>query len=148
MHKQLKYRPNLTPTSTVHSMVAKGICWHFDAWLFRDTDNSLYLDVQTRRGGRDLIARNVYRAIHGNTRLATVARVPETAQALTLHDRAELPWYAELNALHWRYVVPMIARRPDAFRSQSVALHYLRAPSLDPFGGAGENFHVYERRMA
>lgn len=142
-YSALVLRPNVGTDTTVHRLIAKGICWHFDAWLFRDADNNLYLDVQTRRGGRDALMRNVYHYAGGSLR--AVADVPATARAITLQDRGELANYAELNALHCRYVVPMIARRPIGFRSQSVLLHYCRAPSLDPMESA-TNFFTYARK--
>lgn len=144
MYKQLELRPHVSTTRAIHALLARAHCWHFDAWLYRDPHKRLYLAVETRKGGRIPLQRHIYQVLD-SSRLHYVPALPAGAREITLQDRAEALNYPELNVLHWRYVVPMLARRPLAYRSQSVALHYCRAPSLDPMEGAGPNFHVYAR---
>jgi hypothetical protein len=139
-YKQLQLRPNVRDTEQVHYLIAPGHCWHFDAWLY-DAGDGLYLLTETRKGGRDLIASHAYRW-DGHT-LRYVARVPDGAALVTMHDKALWPRFDELNRLHWLYIVPMAARVPAGFRSRSVALHYVRAPSIAPFDGTEVNLHQY-----
>ena len=144
MYNALAYRPNVQPKSSVMQLIAPGTCWHFDAWLFIERHTgALILHVQTRRGGRDLLTDHMYRVENGQPRYA--ASVGE-GDPITLQDRAQWPRFAELNELHWRHIVPMAARVPAGFKSRSVALHYIRAPALDPFAGDEVNLHQYERK--
>jgi hypothetical protein len=101
----------------------------------------LYVKIQTRKGGRELLTEHEYIVENGRMRYA--AAIPSEAEPITMHDKAEWPRFDELNALHHKYVLPMAARVPDNFRSRSVALHYVRAPSLPPFEGDEVNLHQY-----
>lgn len=130
-------RENVSATEQLMTLIAKGTCWHFDAWMLRDDQGRLYVLVQTRAGGRKLIWEMSY--TYENGVLRAVMEIPEQAQFITLQDKAEWPHFDELNRLHWERIVPMTRRVPDGFRSRSVALHYVRAPSLEPFTGTEIN---------
>lgn len=141
-YAQLQYRPNVKPTEQVQGLIARGHCWHFDAWLF-EYNGGLALLVETRAGGRDLLTSNAY-AWDGERLRYLNATGDELRQlaTVTLQDKAYWPREAELNVLHLR-VLDMAARVPSGFRSRSVALHYVRAPSLAPFDGSEVNLHQY-----
>jgi hypothetical protein len=68
------------------------------------------------------------------------------AETVTLQDRALWPRFAELNSMHWRYVYPMAMKVPPGYRSRSVAFHYIRAPSIEPFDGTEVNMHQYDKK--
>jgi hypothetical protein len=139
-YSQLQYRPHVKPTEQVQGLIAPSHCWHFDAWLY-EYGGELFLLAETRAGGRDLLTRHAYQ--WDGERLRYVADVPDLSAPVTLQDKAMWPRFAELNALHHRYVLPMAARVPSGFRSRSVALHYVRAPSIAPFDPDVVNLHQY-----
>jgi hypothetical protein len=133
------------PTEQVQSLIAPGSCWHFDAWLCEEQNGALALLVETRKGGRDLLSSHVYAWDGERLRYMNVSAddLRRDCQPVTMQDKALWPRYAELNRLHWDYVIPMSVRVPDGFRSRSVALHYIRAPSIAPFDGTEANMHQY-----
>jgi hypothetical protein len=140
--KALSTRPNVKVTEQVYTLISRGHCWHFDAWMMRHpVTNMLYVKTQTRAGGRDLLTEHDYICEGG--RLRYVPSIPVGAEPLTMMDQREWPNFDELNALHWRYVAPMAARVPAGFRSRSVALHYVRAPNVEPFGPDAVNLSQY-----
>jgi hypothetical protein len=139
-YAQLQYRPHVKPTEQVMTLIANGRCWHFDAWLYPH-NNDVLLQVQTRAGGRDVLSQHHY--IWDGERLRYTAEIPNGQFSITMQDRAYWSRFDELNRLHWQYIVPMSRRVPDGFRSRSVALHYVRAPSLEPFGDDALNLSQY-----
>jgi hypothetical protein len=139
----LVLRPHVTLDSTVHRLIAPGTCWHFDAWLYQH-GAELYLLVETRAGGRRELASHAY-MIDGD-RIRYVPAIPEGAVAVTMNDKALWPEFDRLNTIHWRYVLPMTNRIPAGFRGRSVALHYVRAPALEPFDGTEVNLHQYGKK--
>jgi hypothetical protein len=143
--KTMSTRPHVRSTEQVYSLISRGHCWHFDAWMLRHpASGMLYVKVQQRKGGRDLLAEHEY--IYEGGRLRYVPRIPTECEPVTMQDQREWPQFAELNALHWRYIIPMTHRIPAGFRSRSVALHYVRAPSLAPFEGDEVNLHQYAEK--
>jgi hypothetical protein len=141
-YNALQYRPNVKPTEQVHTLIAPGHCWHFDAWLF-EYNGGLALLTETRAGGRDLLTANAYtwdgeRLKYLNATGDELRQLP----TITVQDRQYISRAGELNAMH-RRVLEMAARVPSGFRSRSVALHYVRAPSLAPFDGTEVNLHQY-----
>jgi hypothetical protein len=143
-YAQLQYRPHVKPTEQVQALIAPGHCWHFDAWLY-DAGNTqragyLYLVTESRAGGRDLLSRNCY--VWDGEGLRYCAHVPGDLRPVTINDKALWPREAELNRLHAR-VLEMASRVPGGFRSRSVALHYVRAPSIAPFDPDVVNLHQY-----
>jgi hypothetical protein len=141
MYNPLPNRPYVGKTEQVMRLIAPGHCWHFDAWLLAGGDK-LFLLVETRAGGRQLLTLNMYQWDGGRLHYCTEGF--DDLQPVTLQDKALWPRFDELNALHWRYVYPMSLRVPPGFRSRSVALHYIRAPSLEPFDGTEVNLHQYD----
>lgn len=130
MYRPLLLRPHVKPTEQVMGLIAPSHCWHFDAWLLRDDQGRLYARLETRAGGRDLLTSLEYMYEAGTLRM--VAQIPASAQPVTIQDRGENA--DELNELHGRYILPRChGRLPAGFRSRSVRLHYVRAPSLPPF---------------
>lgn len=125
-------RPHVKPTEQVMTLIAPSHCWHFDAWLY-EYGPDLLLRVETRAGGRDLLWSAFY--VWNGERL-NYCNTPHAAnlRPVTFNDRAMWSRAAELDRLHKR-VLTMIARRPAGFRSQSVALHYVRAPDVHPITG-------------
>lgn len=146
-YNTLPYRPHVSSTSNVLELIARGTCWHFDAWMFRDIEHdAFYLRTETRAGGRELIASNTYRLALGDAPRLEYAYITEGSARLspiTLQDRDILPHYSGLNAVHWRYVVPMSCRVPAGFRSRSVCMHYVRAPSIEPVAADVLNSFTY-----
>lgn len=129
---------------------ANGRCWHFDAWILCDSQDAmtLYVIVQTRRGGRDVLTQHSYRVIGGPNNEPTLRyhdKVPQHAEAMRITDASFAPWYSRLNGLHWSVIRPMAMRRPDTFTYSSVALHYIAAPSLDPIPPGTQNFSPYAK---
>lgn len=142
-YNALEYRPNVRPTEQVFGLIAPGHCWHFDAWLFSTGhEHMLALIVETRKGGRDLLTHNEYVWDGRSLRYANTAPDSGPLGEVTLQDRALVSRADELNELH-RRVLAMAARVPAGFRSRSVALHYVRAPSLAPFDADVVNLHQY-----
>jgi hypothetical protein len=132
----LDYRPHAR--GLWKQTIANSSCWHFDAWLYAH-GAELYLVTETRTGGRDVLARHVYRVAPDCAALHYVPAMPEACQPVTL-DMLPVDTSQRLNALHWRSVYPMSQRRPNGFRYSSVSLHYIRAPSLEPFEPGVQNF--------
>jgi hypothetical protein len=131
----LPLRPHVKPTEQVMGLIAPSHCWHFDAWLLRDEHNRLYLRIETRAGGRELLTSLEYMYEQG--RLRMVPAIPAHAYPITMQDRTEQPTHraTELDAIHRAYVLPRAWAALGAnFRSRSIRLHYVRAPSLPPIG--------------
>lgn len=137
-YRPLLLRPYVKPSEQVMGLIGPSHCWHFDAWLLRDTARRLYIRVQTRAGGRELLSEREYLVEHGLARM--VLAIPVDAEPITLQDRGEQQSADELNSLHSRYVMPWAATVPPGFRSRSVALHYVRCPDLAPFEGDEANW--------
>lgn len=131
MYSAIQTRPHVRVTEQVMELIGNSTCWHFDAWMMRAPDGTLFLRVQTRAGGRDRLTEADYVYLGGRLQYAAV--FASDLQPITMQDRAEWPRFAEFNELHWRHIVPMSQRVPAGYRSRSVALHYVRAPSLEPF---------------
>lgn len=132
-YSQLQYRVNVKPTEQVQGLIAPGHCWHFDAWLFSEPNGALALLVETRAGGRELLTSNAYAWDGERLRYMNApADMLRDLPAITVQDRGYVSRFEELNRLHSK-VLDMAARVPSGFRSRSVALHYVRAPSLAPF---------------
>lgn len=147
MYNELPFRPHVSTKSAVMRLIAPNHCWHFDAWLYSAGARALALHTETRQGGRDLLTSHVY--LWDGTRLTYLASgIDPGAEPVTLQDKALWPRYAELNRLHWDHILPMAARVPAGFRTRSVALHYIRAPSLDPFSDDAINMHQYGSDMS
>jgi hypothetical protein len=140
--KALQYRPHVRTTEQVHGLIAHGKCWHFDAWLF-EYNGALALLAETRAGGRDVLTSHAY-TWDGDALRYLNASGDELREhrTVTMQDRAYVSRADELNALHGR-VIAMAARVPAGFRSRSVALHYVRAPSLEPFEPDAVNMTQY-----
>lgn len=149
MYNPLPFRPYVAPNSSVMVLIAKGHCWHFDAWMRCGSDGTLYVHIETRSGGRELLTRTLFTAMHGTLyRMGgAVEPVIDQLEPVTLQDKALWPRYAELNEIHWRDILPLAGQPPRGFRSRSVALHYIRAPSLDPLADDVLNMHHYERNV-
>lgn len=138
-HNPLVLRPYTSPSSQAGYLISKQTCWHFDAWL-HVLHNHVFLHIETRAGGRKKLTGHTY--LWTGERLQYCVQSLDAAERVTLQDKALWPRYDELNAMHWRYVPAMAARIPDGYRSRSVALHYIRAPSLDPMADS-PNFFRY-----
>lgn len=133
-YSTLELRPHVRPTEQVHGLIAPSHCWHFDAWLYPLTGDALALLIETRAGGRELLTSHVYSWDGDRLRYLalTADDLRAMVQPITMQDRAYVSRFVELNNLH-AWVLPMAARVPSGYRSRSVALHYVRAPSLEPF---------------
>lgn len=138
MWKPIALRPHVKPSEQVMLLIAPSHCWHFDAWFLRDSANRLYVRMETRAGGRELLTSFEY--MYENGRLRMVPLTPADARLITMSDRAELANAGELNHVHTKYVLAFAARVPRGFRSRSVALHYVRAPDLPPITPDMENW--------
>lgn len=131
------------------STFGNGKCWHFDCWMAIDEADSgaMYVIVQTRRGGRDVLTQLTYK-VHwrddGSAGLHYHDGVPAGVNTFTLQDRALAPFYSRLNELHWDTIYPMAMRRPDAFAYSSIALHYIAAPSLLPIDHSVQNYSAWQ----
>lgn len=136
MHALIPTRPHVRRTEQVMMLIGPSTCWHFDAWLLA-LGGELFAVIETRAGGRELLTRNTYKVMGGG--LHYVAAIPDGAEFITLQDKALWPRFAELNEIHWRWIVPMTLRVPGGYRSRSVALNYVRAPSIEPFDGTEVN---------
>jgi hypothetical protein len=138
----LALRPHLAKDSTWTRAIANRQCWHFDAWLLEDARlGVIYVRAEARAGGRELLWSQLY--AWSGSRLNAIIHLPDGTREVTLQDKALWPRYDELNALHWRHIVPMSERVPNGYRSRSVALHYVRAPSLEPLEDGVANWHRY-----
>lgn len=137
MYAKLDFRPHVAVTSHMITLIANLRCWHFDAWLARHQGTYYYI-VETRAGGRDRLTQWNYMVHPGGLRF--VPELPDRAELCTFSDRDVRGAYAHLNALHWRHIVPMSKRKPDMYRSRSIAMHYIRAPSHDPMEGIRNHF--------
>jgi hypothetical protein len=145
-YNALTLRPHVLPASQVMGLIAPSTCWHFDAWLMQRLAflDEMYFVIETRAGGRDLLTRHCYWLRDG--RLIYTPEPAGEAQPVTLQDKALWPRFAELNAMHWRFVYPMALAVPPGYRSRSVAFHYVRAPNIEPFDGTEVNMHQYEQK--
>ncbi len=145
MYNTLKNRPFVRQNSTALQRIANKKCWHFDAWLGETSQpGMLALHVKTSAGGREQLTAMTYLILNGRLKVTprnTVARL------LTLDDLSP-DEYDTINALHWRTVFGMARRVPAGFRSRSVALHYIRAPSLDPIPPTVTNWSRYTKLPA
>lgn len=141
MYSPIETRPYVKPTEQVMMLIGPSSCWHFDAWLYETEDGAMFVLIETRAGGRDVRSVANYRIMGGG--LHRVASIPVGARAVTLQDKALWPRFDELNAIHWQWVHPMALRVPAGFRSRSVAIHYVRAPSIEPIDGDVVNMSHY-----
>lgn len=145
-YSKMLHRPHVTQTSMVGVLITKPICWHLDVWLYRDADEAYWFRVETRKGGRGMPLWQVsYRTRLGEGPRLLLA-LPDGLEPVTLQDRAivaDKALYAYLNRWHWELIVPLSRRIPSAFKSRSVALHYIRAPSYPPLDGSETNYHKY-----
>lgn len=152
-YRDLTLRPHLS--TSWKQTLGNGRCWHFDAWLLYDEADSgaMYMVIQTRKGGRDVLTQHEYSVdwlANGEAALSYLPDRDRMARAsfVTLQDRSMRELYGRLNRLHWNTIWPMTQRRPDEFTYSSIALHYVRAPSLEPILAGTVNYSRFAERTS
>lgn len=145
IRNRLDYRPFVGQTSHLMELIGSARCWHFDAWLAMDR-GTFYFIVETRHGGREPLTRHTYKV--AGELIFLVPDAPAGAVLVTLSDRALAGLYERLNRIHWRFIVPLSHRKPDRYAGRSIAMHYVRAPSLDPLEGIVNRFAYGQRILA
>jgi hypothetical protein len=126
-------RPHVSLTSTVMTLIAKSICLHYDAWLFRaPATGDYYVLLQAREGGRKLLGERRYR-ITDELMERIADPIPADAYEVTLQSKEQWPDFERLNSIHHAYILPLVrGPLPSGYKSRSVALHYVQSPSLEP----------------
>lgn len=108
----------------VMDQISTSKCYHVDAWLIQADDDELYLIVEGRRGGVELLhARVVYHA----SEQYGLRQVEYNAEGIPRYiggkwSKREAPW---LNALHWNTIYPLLCDTKAQHLRTSVKLHYV-----------------------
>lgn len=106
-----------------YDAIVRRTCYHLDAWVMQATDDSLYLVLEARVGGTLLVDRRTYRLAPDGLTPCEDIRDGIARHIDSPWARRNAPW---LNALHWRYVQPVLRIPREGFKGHtSVKLHYV-----------------------
>lgn len=118
-----QYRTNVT--WRVYAAIVRRTCYHVDAWIIQAADDALYLVMEGRAGGLQLVTRRVYACAPGS-----LTPYESDVEGVTRHidspwARRYAPW---LNTLHWELIQPVLRIQREGFKGHvSVKLHYVHS---------------------
>jgi len=145
----MAHRQYLSTTSSTYDRLYGRKVFHIDAWLWQMPDDVLYLVVESRAGGQQVLERTVYRVGQSQGIVPVTDSEPER-EGIARHidspwARKYAPW---LNSLHWATIQPTLRIPRAGFKGHvSVRLHYVWTdPALDdPMRGL-ENLYAITGR--
>lgn len=129
-----KLRPAINPTGRLARQISIKTTWLFDAWLYRDWDENLYLVVLEHNGRCYLFNRSMHRIVQGRLSHGRFLVQPMKwnddvlVHEVTTADR----WVAgrklgpAIQHMHDSFVMLLKAIKPKAMDAQSLWCHYFR----------------------
>lgn len=135
-----------------YDLINRRTCIHVDAWLYQDTDDTLYLYVEYSAGGRQLIYKATWRVdVIARELVPTYTlEASDIARMITRHVNSPYMrrWYPTVAAMSDAWLDRMYADMGSAFTGyRSVALHYVwtDARISEPMAGLHNDYNDTRR---